>query len=106
MDFSSMPSLQWFLEVYPMLAEDERPLEMVQHPGEVVYVPSGWWHIVLNLEETVSVTQNFVDQANLPTAVRDIVAHEDTVPDGLLDVMRTRTYSTLAPDSLASSRRL
>lgn len=52
-------------------------MEVIQGPGEMVsifeffflpvqiYVPGGWWHMVLNLEETVSVTQNFVNDQNL-----------------------------------------
>lgn len=34
-------SLQWFLEVYPALAPADRPLELVQRPGETVFVPAG-----------------------------------------------------------------
>jgi hypothetical protein len=29
-------------QVYPRLAPEERPLEFVQLPGEVVFVPGGW----------------------------------------------------------------
>ena len=35
----------------------------MQNPGEIMYVPDGWWHAVLNLEHTVAVTQNVVGSA-------------------------------------------
>ena len=36
---------------------DERPRECVVKAGDVVFVPSGWWHLAVNLEETVALTQ-------------------------------------------------
>lgn len=33
--------------------------DFVQEPGDLMYVPGGWWHAVLNITDTVAVTQNF-----------------------------------------------
>jgi hypothetical protein len=34
--------------------------------GEVLHVPSGWFHLVLNLEDSLALTQNFVPRKKLP----------------------------------------
>uniref|UniRef100_A0A158Q8M6 JmjC domain-containing protein n=1 Tax=Elaeophora elaphi TaxID=1147741 RepID=A0A158Q8M6_9BILA len=64
-------AITWFTTVYgrinsPDWLEEWKPIEAVQCPGEVIFVPSGWWHVVLNLTDTVAVTQNFCSKVNLP----------------------------------------
>ena len=43
-----------------------KPLECIVRAGEVIYVPQGWWHCVLNTEHTIAITQNYVGAHNLP----------------------------------------
>lgn len=54
----------WFQDMYPKTRDKAwphpPPLDCIQGPGEIIFVPSGWWHAVLNLDMTVAVTQNFV----------------------------------------------
>ena len=66
-DHSSITVWQWVLNFLPQLrsaANANRncaPIEFIQSPGQVVYVPSGWGHAVLNIEPSISVSQQIGD---------------------------------------------
>ena len=58
-------AVSWFRFVYPKCLmpswpSEYRPYDFTHGPGEVVYVPGGWWHVVLNLDLSIAVTQNLV----------------------------------------------
>ncbi|RKP09981.1 hypothetical protein THASP1DRAFT_10514, partial [Thamnocephalis sphaerospora] len=70
-------AVAWFTHVYPRftaalpgqngvtVGEHYGMVEMLQRPGETVFVPGGWAHVVMNLDLTVAVTQNFCSSTNL-----------------------------------------
>ncbi|RKP26289.1 hypothetical protein SYNPS1DRAFT_6570, partial [Syncephalis pseudoplumigaleata] len=53
--------MEWFHHYYAEARRmAEPPLECVCRAGEIMFVPRGWWHCVINLEYAVAVTQNYV----------------------------------------------
>ena len=73
--------VEWFSNFYQYAYDgDVMPLECICEPGDILFVPSGWWHMALNLEECVAITQNFVSKANL----RKVIAVLDTKCEALL----------------------
>lgn len=67
--------LTWFTTTYPNLSPQQYPpVEFIQRPGDFIFVPSGWWHSILNLSDTIAVTQNFVNRENLDAVIQSFVA--------------------------------
>ena len=48
----------------------KRPLEAVVEEGEVIFVPHGYWHMVVNLDDCIAVAHNYVSSANLADVLR------------------------------------
>lgn len=72
-EYQKTPPTYWFLDVYPELKKNAQALGMVeyiQRPGETIFVPPGWWHIVLNLDVTVAFTMNHMLPLMLPRALQ------------------------------------
>lgn len=44
------------METYPTLDEEGMPLECTLGVGEVLYLPTGWWHATLNVGQTVFIS--------------------------------------------------
>lgn len=69
--------------------EQVRPIECLQRPGDLIFIPNGWWHQVLNIEECIGVTQNVVCDHNLLNVVKFLRAKKkQEVWNGLSSALR------------------
>lgn len=58
----------WFENAYEQCRGLNGMLEFEQVPGQVVVIPSMWWHVAIVLENSVAVTQNYLAEAGFPSA--------------------------------------
>lgn len=70
--------------------------EFTQNAGETIYVPNGWWHAVLNLTDTVAVTQNFCSPRNFDASWLKTRTGRKRMAWKLLCAMEKEGYPELA----------
>ncbi|KAI4158399.1 MAG: hypothetical protein LQ342_007485 [Letrouitia transgressa] len=57
--------VEWLSGFHAEARKTRGCMEGICKEGELVYVPSGWWHLVVNLSPSIAITQNFVPSAHL-----------------------------------------
>ena len=62
---SPLSIAEWLIEFHSEARETRGCMEGICEAGEVLHVPSGWWHLVVNLSPSIAITQNFVPKAHL-----------------------------------------
>nr|KAG5702396.1 hypothetical protein BaRGS_027483 [Batillaria attramentaria] len=50
---------------FPNAHKAKHRIELVQNPGETIFVPSGWHHQVHNLDDTISINHNWLNGCNV-----------------------------------------
>jgi hypothetical protein len=58
------------LERYPLFPR-ATPVRFVQEPGEIVFLPSAWWHTTRLLTASIAVGVNFANASNWADVTRD-----------------------------------
>jgi hypothetical protein len=108
---------EWFLTFWDAHVErrmdpdpNRRPLECTAFPGDVLFVPHGWWHLVLNIGDddaissddrgtSVALTRNYVSASNLPDVLRFLDNRKNQI-SGCRD-----RVDAIQPEELASEFR-
>lgn len=62
---SPLSIAEWLLGFHAIARATPGCKEGVCTAGEVLHVPSGWWHLVVNLDASIAITQNFVPEKHL-----------------------------------------
>ncbi|KAF9892870.1 hypothetical protein FE257_000459 [Aspergillus nanangensis] len=72
---SPLSIAEWLLGFHAEARRAPGCLEGICGEGEILHVPSGWWHLVVNLEPAIAITQNFIPRAHL-TAALDFLSNK------------------------------
>ena len=72
--------------------------EVIQEPGDVIFVPGAMLHQVYNLEDSVAITSNYIDATGLPNtmkALKEVATHDERVYYFLRQLERTKAAGKL-----------
>jgi hypothetical protein len=57
------------------------PIECSLLKGETIFVPSGWWHTVYNVEASIAITENVMTRTNFMNVLTELMARpRGTIP--------------------------
>ncbi|KAL2452053.1 Arginine-specific demethylase JMJ22 [Exophiala dermatitidis] len=67
---SPLSIAEWLMSFHAEARSTPGCLEGICREGEVLHVPSGWWHLVVNLDPAIAITQNFVPTSHVGATYR------------------------------------
>mmetsp|Transcript_584 Transcript_584/g.829 ORF Transcript_584/g.829 Transcript_584/m.829 type:complete len:372 (+) Transcript_584:81-1196(+) len=92
-DDFDLSAIEWFHQCEE-LPGDARII--VQRPGEVVYLPAGWFHVVLNVEASTAISVSLALRRDLPTVLPLLRTYDADFATFWVDCMSEEQKETLA----------
>lgn len=83
---SPLSIAEWLLEFHEEARKLPECVEGICKAGEILHVPSGWWHLVVNVEDGIALTQNFVPKSHLVDVLEFLKDKSDQVSGFKRDV--------------------
>ncbi|ESN96513.1 hypothetical protein HELRODRAFT_95474 [Helobdella robusta] len=79
--------------------QDGSKFEVIQNAGEIIFIPSGWFHEVYNEEDTISINHNWINEYNVGKSWTFLKSR-------LLDVQKEIQEFKQEPDFLLQCQRI
>lgn len=112
---SPLSITEWLLNFHAEARKTPGCMEGICNEGEVLHVPSKWWHLVINLSPSIAITQNFIPEAHLANALGFLRDRPQQVsgfgndvedPYSLFTARLRKTYPALFEKGLSELERL
>lgn len=83
---SPLSIAEWLLGYHAEARQTPGCVEGICREGEVLHVPSGWYHLVLNLEPSIALTQNFVPRSRIGAVLQFLRDQKQSISGFSADV--------------------
>merc|ERR1739848_101529 len=75
-----MAPTQYLDEVLPMVQRPYRPLECMLSAGDVLAIPSGWWNLVLAVEDSIALAGDSADAHSVRAVMGELRKRVRQIP--------------------------